>query len=147
MIIKKYFQYFNPLFRLRCPVSTSLIRSLMTDRGTALRIRSIIHRMRSCSIPPILGDEKVHFYFISKYAHILRAISYMIKKYGGSTKECLRHICIKGDFMDRLKNKEFVILDGAMGTMIYEKGVFINQHPARPQSFLGFLNPFFQKRV
>ena len=64
---------------MRCPVSTSLIRSLMTDRGTALRIRSIIHRMRSCSIPPFLGDEKVHFYFTSKYAHILRAISYVIK--------------------------------------------------------------------
>ena len=29
---------------------------------------------------PIMGDEKENFYFISKYAHILRAISYMIKK-------------------------------------------------------------------
>ncbi len=31
-------------------------------------------------VPPILGDEKVNFYFTSKYAHFLRTISYVIKR-------------------------------------------------------------------
>ena len=54
---------------------------LVDDRPWHSSAHSLNHPLDALMLDsPILGDEKVSFYFISKYAHILRTISYIIKK-------------------------------------------------------------------